>query len=68
MMCSAIAIEAVAAGDGALRIEVTGPVWLIRKSSTSPPSESTAWARTPAGALVTSARVIQGRYVLASAR
>ena len=26
MMCSAIAIEAVAAGDGALRIEVTGRV------------------------------------------
>ena len=35
MMCSAIAIEAVAAGDGALRIEVTGPTRLIRKSSTS---------------------------------
>ena len=61
MMCSAIAMEAVAAGDGALRTEVTGPTRLIRKSSTSAPSESTAWARTPAGALVTSASVIHGR-------
>jgi hypothetical protein len=67
-MCSAMAIDAVAAGDGALRTEVTGPTWLIRKSSTREPSGSTAWARTPAGALVTSPVVSQGRYVLASAR
>jgi hypothetical protein len=60
-MCSAMAIDAVAAGDGALRTEVTGPTWLIRKSSTRPPSGSTACARTPAGALVTSPAVSQGR-------
>jgi LmbE family N-acetylglucosaminyl deacetylase len=67
-MCSAMAIDAVAAGDGAFLTEVTGPTWLIRKSSTRPPSGSTAWARTPAGALVTSPGAIHGRYVLASAR
>jgi hypothetical protein len=60
-MCSAIAIDAVAAGDGALRTVTTSPVRLIRKSSTSDPSGSTACARTPAGADVTSAAVIQGR-------
>ena len=49
-MCSAMAIDAVAAGDGALRMDVTGPTWLMRKSSTSAPLGSTAWARTPAGA------------------
>ena len=58
----------MAAGDGALRMDVTGPTWLMRKSSTSAPLGSTAWARTPAGALVTSANVIHGRYVRASAR
>ena len=67
-MCSAMAIEAVAAGDGALRTAVTGPVRVMRKSSTRVPSASTAWARTPAGADTTSAMVSQGRYVLASAR
>src|SRR5262249_1314523 len=67
-MCSAMAIDAVAAGDGALRIEVTGPAWLTRKSSTSAPFGSTACARTPAGADITSPIVSQGRYVLASAR
>ena len=36
-MCSAMAIDAVAAGDGALRMDVTGPTWLMRKSSTSAP-------------------------------
>ena len=60
-MCSAMAIDAVAAGDGALRTEVTGPTWLMRKSSTSPPSGSTAWARTPAGRAGHVARVSQGR-------
>jgi hypothetical protein len=60
-MCSAMAIDAVAAGDGALRTAVTGPTWLMRKSSTRPPSGSIACARTPAGALVTSPAVSQGR-------
>src|ERR1700677_2230022 len=67
-MCSAMAIDAVAAGDGAFLTEVTGPIWLMRKSSTRPPSGSTAWARTPAGALVTSPGASHGRDVLASAR
>jgi hypothetical protein len=37
-MYSAIAIEEVAAGDGALRTVTTGPTWPIRKSSSSEPS------------------------------
>jgi hypothetical protein len=60
-MCSAMAREAVAPGDGALRTVMTSPVRMIRKSSTSDPSASTACARTPAGADVTSEPVIQGR-------
>ena len=46
-MCSAMASDAVAAGDGAFRMAVTGPNVLTRKSSTSDPSGSTACARTP---------------------
>ncbi len=60
-MCSAMAIDAVAAGDGALRTDVTGPTRLIRKSSTSAPLGSTACARTPAGAEVTSDIRTHGR-------
>jgi hypothetical protein len=60
-MCSAIASDAVAAGEGAFRTVTTSPARLIRKSSTREPSASTAWARTPAGADVTSAGVTQGR-------
>ena len=45
--CSAMASAEVAAGDGALRTAMTGPRVLIRKSSTSEPSVSMAWARTP---------------------
>ena len=47
-MCSAIASDDVAAGDGALRSNTTRSRMLIRKSSTSPPSASSACARTPA--------------------
>jgi hypothetical protein len=67
-MCSAIASDAVAAGDGALRTEMTSPTRAITKSSTSVPSAATACARTPAGAAVTSPGDSQGRYVRASAR
>ena len=47
-MCSAIARLDVAPGDGAFRTVVTVPMRPIRKSSTSEPSGSSAWARTPA--------------------
>lgn len=47
MMCSAIAIEEVAPGDGALRIKVARPIFSMTKSSTSCPSESIACARIP---------------------
>ena len=60
-ICSAMARDAVAAGDGALRMAVTGPIRWMRKSSTSAPSGSTAWARTPAGAVITSPGLSQGR-------
>jgi O-antigen ligase len=46
-MCSAMAIEEVAAGEGALRMATTRPWRLTRKSSTRLPSRATAWARTP---------------------
>ena len=46
---SAIASEAVAAGDGALSTCTARPVRASLKSSTSVPSRPTAWARTPAG-------------------
>ena len=49
-MCSAIASDDVAPGEGALRTAVTGPSRSIRKSSTSEPSGSSACARTPAPA------------------
>ena len=49
-MCSAIASDDVAPGDGAFRTVVTGPTRPIRKSSTSDPSGSRACARTPARA------------------
>ena len=38
----------VAAGDGALRTAVTGPIRSMTKSSPSDPARPTAWARTPA--------------------
>ena len=40
----------VAAGEGALRTQATRPFTPRRKSSTSEPSRSMAWALTPAGA------------------
>ena len=46
-MCSAMAMEEVAAGEGALRMATTRPWRLRRKSSTRVPSRATAWARTP---------------------
>ena len=51
---SAIASEAVAAGDGALSTWTARPVRASLKSSTSVPSRPTAWARTPAGPRSTS--------------
>ena len=49
--CSAttlpISSEAVAAGDGALQICIPDLLLTIRKSSTKPPSDRRAWARTP---------------------
>ena len=53
---SAIASEAVAAGDGALSTWTARPVRASLKSSTSVPSRPTAWARTPAGPALDVAR------------
>ena len=50
----------VAAGDGALRSTTIRSRTLIRKSSTSPPSGSRAWARTPALAGTTSSSPSSG--------
>src|SRR6201995_1579375 len=47
---SGMASDGVAAGEGAWRTHTTPPVTPSRKSSTSDPSRSTAWARTPASA------------------
>ena len=60
-ICSAMAMDDVAAGEGALRIAVTGPIRWMRKSSTSDPSGSTACARTPASAGTTWLYSSQGR-------
>ena len=57
---SAMASEAVAAGDGALSTCTARPVRTSRKSSTSPPSRPTACARTPAGPRWTSPGRIAG--------
>src|SRR5262249_44389858 len=65
--CSAMARDGVAAGEGAWRTAVTGPRELMRKSSTSEPSRSTACARTPAGARTRSAARSSGRYSRAAA-
>jgi hypothetical protein len=51
---SAIASAEVAAGEGALRTQMTRPELARRKSSTSRPSAATACARTPAAAGTTS--------------
>jgi len=59
-MCSAIAMLEVAPGEGAFRTETTGPSRLMRKSSTSDPSGSSACARTPAGAGTRSSAEIAG--------
>ena len=47
-MWSAIASDAVAAGEGALRTSRMLPLESSQKSSTSDPSRSIAWARIPA--------------------
>ncbi len=63
---SAIASEAVAAGDGALSTWTARPVRASLKSSTSVPSRPTAWARTPAGPRSTSPGPISGTKRAAS--
>ena len=55
-------------GDGAFRTAVIGPIREMRKSSTRPPSASTAWARTPAGAGTRSELCSSGRNDRACAR
>ena len=59
-MCSAMARDDVAAGEGALRTATTAPLRLIRKSSTRLPSVSSAWARMPAVEGTRSATVSSG--------
>ena len=47
--CRPMGMAEVAAGEGALQMWIVRAVRLIRKSCTSVPSRSTAWARTPLG-------------------
>ena len=65
---SPIGIADVAAGDGALQTCSVRGVSANRKSWTSVPSRSTAWARMPAGSGSRSSTVSSGQYLWHSRR
>ena len=46
-MCSPMAKDDVAPGDGAFNTWIASRPWMMLKSSNNEPSLATAWARTP---------------------